>query len=31
MEQLTLRELQVATGIRRKVAKHRLIAAALAW
>jgi hypothetical protein len=31
MEQLTLRELQAATGIRRKVAKHRLIAAALDW
>ena len=31
MEQLTLRELQAATGIRRKVAKRQLIATVLAW
>lgn len=29
MEQMTLRELQAATGIRRKVAKHQLVAMAL--
>jgi hypothetical protein len=29
MEQMTLRELQAATGIRRKIAKHQLIAMAL--